>query len=239
MENKKAFKVFLAENGIGFKNLRIYEQAFTHSSYSNENRHLGAKNNERLEFLGDSVLALTAANFLYTIQPELSEGSMTKIRAGLVREEALATYMRNLDISRFLRFGKGEEASGGRERDALLADAFEAFLGAIYLDLGFEAAYKFLYPIVEKEYKSGPNTQTTDFKSILQELVQADSRKAIAYDIIKEDGPAHDRNFSAVVMLDGIVLGDGTGKSKKDAHQMAAKAAIEILAVNNESKTDN
>ena len=230
MKNREALKAFLAKKGIAFKDLSLYERAFTHSSYANENRHLGLKDNERLEFLGDSALALTAAHFLYTIKPERSEGDMTKIRAGLVREEALATYMRNLEMPRFLHFGRGEEASGGRERNALLADAFEAFLGAIYLDLGFEAVYQFLSPILEREYKSGPSMKTTDFKSILQELVQADSRKAIAYDITKEDGPAHDRHFSAVVMLDGIVLGEGYGKSKKDAHQMAAKAAIEILA---------
>lgn len=225
-------KDFLSENDITFRNLDGYYQAFTHSSYVNEHRHLKIKDNERLEFLGDAVLELTVSHYLFNISPSLSEGEMTKIRAQLVCEASLEAYARNLGIGELMLLGRGEELSGGRERPTVLADAFEAFLGAMYLDIGMDPVHDFVHKIIHRSYQNGEIKQIFDYKSTLQELVQADSKKAIEYRIVSETGPAHNRSFEAAVLLDEIVLGRGTGKTKKEAEQKAARSAIEILANN-------
>jgi len=162
--------------------------------------------------------------------PGLSEGEMTKIRAQLVCEASLESYARNLDIGKLMLLGRGEELSGGRERPTVLADAFEAFLGAMYLDVGMDAVQSFVHDIIHEAYTKGEIRQIFDYKSTLQELVQADSKKAIEYRIVAESGPAHNRQFESAVLLDEIVLGRGNGKTKKEAEQRAAKSAIEILA---------
>ncbi|HAX71913.1 MAG TPA: ribonuclease III [Firmicutes bacterium] len=226
----KELSTFLSNKGINYRKIDVYAQAFTHSSYVNEHRHLKIEDNERLEYLGDAVLELTVSNYLYSLKPILSEGEMTKIRAQLVCEPSLETYARNLNLGKLLLLGRGEENSGGRERPTVLADAFEAFIGAMYLDLGLDTVYTFVHAIIHKAYQEGEVTQVFDYKSTLQELVQADSKKAIEYRIVSETGPAHNRSFEANVMLDGIVLGRGMGKTKKEAEQQAAKGAIEILA---------
>lgn len=227
---------FLTENKIPFKQLDRYCQAFTHSSYVNEHRHLKIEDNERLEYLGDAVLELTVSNYLFNLKPALSEGEMTKIRAQLVCEPSLESYARNLKLGQLMLLGRGEENSGGRERPTVLADAFEAFIGAMYLDLGMDTVYSFVHKIIHKAYQQGEVTQVFDYKSTLQELVQADSKKAIEYRIVSETGPAHNRSFESIVLLDGITLGRGIGKTKKEAEQQAAKGAIEILAKSCEKK---
>ncbi|MGL4335505.1 MAG: ribonuclease III [Turicibacter sp.] len=226
----KDLSTFLVEHNIPYKKIDGYAQAFTHSSYVNEHRHLKIEDNERLEYLGDAVLELTVSNYLYNLKPILSEGEMTKIRAQLVCEPSLETYARNLCLGKLMLLGRGEENSGGRERPTVLADSFEAFVGAMYLDLGLDIAYNFVHEIIHKAYQQGEVSQVFDYKSTLQELVQADSKKAIEYRIVSETGPAHNRSFESNVMLDGIVLGRGLGKTKKEAEQQAAKGAIEILA---------
>lgn len=223
-------KKFLKDNGIAYKKLDGYCQAFTHSSYVNEHRNLKIDDNERLEFLGDAVLELTVSHYLFKIQPHLSEGEMTKIRAQLVCEPSLESYARGLGIGSLMLLGRGEELSGGRERPTVLADAFEAFLGAMYLDAGVEPVHRFVHAIIHEAYQKGEVKQVFDYKSTLQELVQADSKKAIEYKITSETGPAHNRMFESVVLLDAITLGRGSGKTKKEAEQRAAKSAIEILA---------
>jgi len=227
-------KNFLKINQIKYNKLDDYYQAFTHSSYVNEHRHLKVKDNERLEFLGDAVLELTVSHYLFSIKPALSEGEMTKIRAQLVCEASLEAYARNLGIGKLMLLGRGEELSGGRERPTVLADAFEAFLGAMYLDVGMNPVHDFIHNIIHQAYQNGEIKQIFDYKSTLQELVQADSKKAIEYRIISETGPAHNRSFESAVLLDNIVLGRGMGKTKKEAEQKAAKSAIEILANNSE-----
>lgn len=230
MTYAKKLKEFFKVNKLTYQNLDSYYQAFTHSSYVNEHRHLKSKDNERLEFLGDAVLELTASHYLFSITPPLSEGEMTKTRAQLVCETSLVTYARELGIGNLLLLGRGEESSGGRQRPAVLADALEAFLGAMYLDVGIEPTREFVHRIIHKAYQDGNTEQVFDYKSSLQELVQADSKKAIEYRIISETGPAHDRFFESAVLLDEITLGKGSGKTKKEAEQKAAKAAIGILA---------
>ncbi len=232
MSYLKELSTFLVQQEIPYRKLDGYAQAFTHSSYVNEHRHLKIEDNERLEYLGDAVLELTVSNYLFSLTPILSEGEMTKIRAQLVCEPSLETYARRLELGKLLLLGRGEENSGGRERPTVLADAFEAFVGAMYLDLGLDVSYKFVHNIIHQAYQQGMVQQVFDYKSTLQELVQADSKKAIEYRIVAETGPAHNRSFEAVVLLDDIILGRGIGKTKKEAEQQASKGAIEILANN-------
>jgi len=227
-------KNFLVSVGIDFKKIAIYEEAFTHSSYSNEQRHLGKlAHNERLEFLGDAALQLCCSEFLFDIKPELPEGNMTRVRSALVREEALDKYADQIDLPKFVRMGRGEEKMGGRSRASLKADAFEALIGAIYEDLGFEYVLKFLTPIVAKEYENLDVKDDRDYKSRLQEFVQADSKRAISYHILSAEGPAHAKIFKTAVMLDEMTLGIGSATTKKESEQLAAKEALSKLALGN------
>ncbi len=209
--------------GIKFKNLNILHTALNHSSFANENK---CQSNETMEFLGDSVLSLCMSTHLYKTSDK-SEGEMTKIRASLVCEEALFLYASKLQLATYLNLGNGEEASGGRTRQAIIADAFEAILGAVYLDSNFETVYKVFDKIVIPYIDL---IEVLDYKSKLQELVQADKR-SIAYNIVNESGPSHDKTFEAVVKLENnIVLGKGQGKTKKEAEQKAAEEALSKIA---------
>ncbi|WP_336990095.1 ribonuclease III [Bacillus infantis] len=223
------FREFQKKIGISFENEKLLKQAFTHSSYVNEHRRKPYEDNERLEFLGDAVLELTVSQFLYKKYPMMSEGELTKLRAAVVCEPSLVTFANELEFGKLVLLGKGEEMTGGRERPALLADVFEAFIGALYLEKGIDTVIEFLEQTVFPKINSGAFSHVMDFKSQLQELVQRDGAGAIEYKILQEKGPAHSREFVSRVSLSGNELGTGTGRSKKEAEQHAAQMALEIL----------
>lgn len=202
-------------------NIKLYETAFSHTSYSNEHK---VKSYERLEFLGDAVLELLMSNYLYKSN-KYNEGEMTKIRAHYVCETANYEYSMKLGLNKYLKLGKGEEENGGRNRKAIVSDIFESFLGALYLDQGFSKVQTFfeenIVPIIENHEVDFFD----DYKSALQEFVQTD-KKSLEYKLIKEVGPSHNKKFTVDVIIDNIVYGSGTAKSKKAAEQEAAKDAL-------------
>ena len=200
----------------------LIKRAFTHSSYVNETKK--GEDYERLEFLGDKILDFLISEYLY-VSEHLKEGEMTKIRASYVCENALYEYSKRLEFGKYLRLGKGEEATGGRDRKAILADVFEAFLAAVYLTYGLDKAKEIVYDTVVKSIESKDDLFLHDYKSILQELLQTDKEGA-TYEVIEETGPAHNRTFKIVVKLDDVVLGVGVAGSKKEAEQEAAKDAL-------------
>ena len=212
----------LEEIGIKIKNKELFETAFTHTSYANEEN---IESYERLEYLGDAVLELLMSEYLYK-NTQMKEGEMTKKRANYVCENALYEYSIKLGLNNNLKLGKGEYEHGGKYRKAIVADIFEAFIGALFLDQGIEKVSLFMktyiYPLIEK---GQIEELFNDYKSILQELVQTDKRELV-YNIIKEEGPPHDRKFTSVVKIDGILYGTGKAKSKKEAEMKAAKDAL-------------
>ncbi len=212
--------------GFRFRDESVLRQAFTHSSYVNEQRGKRISDNERLEFLGDAVLELTVSQFLYKTFPKMSEGEMTKLRAAIVCEPSLVKFAELLNFGDLVLLGKGEELTGGRQRPALLADVFEAFVGALYLDQGLEAVFSFMEKYVYPRIDKGEFAQVTDFKSQLQEFVQQDNLGDIHYRIVEEKGPAHNREFVSEVLLNNRSLGIGSGRSKKEAEQQAAARAL-------------
>lgn len=214
--------------GYSFKNPELLRTALTHSSYANENRHEGVCN-ERLEFLGDAVLGLIVARYLYLSFPQLNEGKMTRLRSELVCEKNLDEVAAKLELGSYLRLGKGEENGGGRTRPSILADAVEATLAAIYLDGGMEEAEKFINTFIINVFKSGETEYEGDYKTELQELIQRTNGQRLEYKLVRESGPDHSKVFEIAVKLNGEELATGTGKSKKLAEQMAAKAALEKL----------
>lgn len=231
MVQKKAeqFKKFQERISVQFQNEKLLYQAFTHSSYVNEHRKKPYEDNERLEFLGDAVLELTISQFLYAKYPAMSEGDLTKLRAAIVCEPSLVSLAHELSFGELVLLGKGEEMTGGRKRPALLADVFEAFIGALYLDQGLDSVVAFLKAYVFPKIDDGAFSHVMDFKSQLQEFVQRDGRGTLEYKILQEKGPAHNREFEANVSLKGEVLGVGSGRSKKEAEQHAAQEALAKL----------
>ena len=205
----------------------IIKQALTHSSYANEHE---ADDNERLEFLGDSILGFLVAEYLFTKFPNLPEGKMTKLRATYVCEEANTKYATAVGVDKMILLGRGEEQNNGRKRPAIISDAFEAFLGALYLTGGISEVKKILTVEVFPHIIAEDIIPFVDYKSRLQEYVQAESRKALEYIEEHVEGPAHNRTFTIKVVHEGIVLGVGVGKTKKDASQQAAKQALEKMA---------
>ena len=212
--------------GYQFRNDDLLETALTHSSYANE--HHG-RSYERLEFLGDSILGLVTAEFLYSYEPLLPEGRMTRLRAELVCEASLHRTASELDLGAYMRLGRGEERSGGRERPSIMADMVEALIAALYLDGGFEVARRFILERVLDRAELGDKHQSVDFKTELQELVQQQPGSTISYEQIAETGPDHDKRFTFRVSIDGTSVGDGVGRTKKEAEQMAARHALEAL----------
>ena len=208
-----------------FQDTGLLLLALTHSSYNNEHHQERLQNNERLEFLGDAVLELVSSDFLFHRYPEKPEGEMTKLRASLVCEPSLAYCAKGIRLGEYLYLGKGEEATGGRNRDSITSDAMEALIGAIYLDGGFASAKEFILKYVLNDLE---NKQLFyDSKTILQEMVQKeDGQESVAYEILDEVGPDHDKQFLARVTLEGEELGRGKGRTKKAAQQMAAYQAI-------------
>ena len=219
--------------GISFKKPSLFEQALIHSSYVNENPDLAPDSNERLEFLGDAVLDMVVATKLYLDFPHLTEGEMTKLRAALVRGNTLARIARTISLGEHLYMGKGEEASGGREKPANLAGALEAVIAAIFLDQGSDITRDFVLRLFDAELqKVASQGAGIDYKSKLQELIQAGEQQIPVYHIIKEEGPDHDKWFTVEARLGCKVLGIGSGKSKKAAETEAARSALEKLPAN-------
>ena len=210
---------FLKKYNIIPKSIEFYNIAFTHSSYANENKL--DYNYERMEFLGDAVLELVVTDYL-------KEGDMTKLRASYVCENALYEYAKEIKLSQFIKVGHGEELDGGKRKKAIMADIFEAVIGAIYLDLGYEKAKEFIEDIVFPHIEDN-SEYLKDYKSELQELVQM-NKKTVEYKIVSETGPSHNKTFNVEVNIDGILYGKGRGKSKKEAEQNAAKKALEKQA---------
>ncbi len=219
---------WLSNMNIAYKNKKLIKQALVHSSYVNESKSY-VHDNERLEFMGDAVLQLWTTKTLFLLEPELSEGQMTTLRAQLVCEEALAEYNRQLGLGKYLLLGVGEEKTGGRQRDSILADMFEALLGAIFLDQGMEAVDIILSKVVTPAINRPKSEKVIDYKTKLQEYIQSDSRKTVHYETIHVTGPSNKPEFEVVVKLDEINLGRGKGFSKKRAEQMAAKDAFEKM----------
>src|SRR5690625_6888602 len=210
-----------------FNNHALIKQAFTHSSYVNEHRNESFSDNERLELLGDAVLELGVSQFLYRKHQDMPEGELTKLRAAIVCEPSLFNFAMTLNLGEYILLGKGEAQTGGRKRPALLADVFEAFLGAFYLDQGFDKALQFLELHVFPKITAGAFSHEMDYKTQLQELVQQLRNQSVAYRIIDEKGPAHDKTFIAQVIIKDTVSGIGEGGTKKEAEQRAAKIALD------------
>lgn len=214
------------ENEIGyqFKDKSLLKQALTHSSFSNEQKIRKWKNYERIEFLGDAVLELVSSDYFYRTYLEETEGNLTKMRAAAVCEQALAITARQLKLGSYMIFGKGEEANGGRERESIIADAVEAVIGAIYLDASLEEAKKFIYRFVLNDLDH--KRLFYDAKSILQEHIQETKAGELVYELIREEGPEHDKLFVVEARLNDVTIGSGEGKSKKAAQQHAAYDAL-------------
>ncbi|MEA4874006.1 MAG: ribonuclease III [Anaerorhabdus sp.] len=218
---------WLEQRNIIIRNMDLINQAFMHSSYVNE--HRSKHDNERLEFMGDAVLQLWISDKIFRIEPPLDEGHMTTLRAQLVCEKALAIYAKELKLNDFLLLGSGEEKSGGRERDSIVSDMFEAFLGALYMDSGMETIDNILDEVITPRLQDPNQVIVMDYKTKLQEFVQSDTRKTVTYEVVRVTGPSNNPKFDIQVKLDEIVLGRGSGNSKKKAEQMAAKDAFEKM----------
>lgn len=218
-----------AKIGYRFQNRELLRTALTHSSYANERHDSACWSYERLEFLGDSILGLMAAEFLFQHQPPLPEGRMTRLRAELVCEASLHQVALKLDLGRCMRLGRGEEHTGGRRRPSILADMVEAVIAALYLDGGMEECRRFVNEMILKDARIGDSHCTADYKTQLQELVQRRSGQSISYTMTGESGPDHNKSFSFSVAINGIVAGEGSGRTKKEAEQMAAMQALEAL----------
>jgi ribonuclease-3 len=217
--------------GYHFHNITLLQNALAHSSYANERWHDSLKSNERLEFLGDSILGMVTAEYLYRNFPDRPEGDLTRMRADMVCERALARVADRIDLGKHLLLGNGEEAGGGRRRDSILADAVESVIAACFLDGGMDAARKFIDTFVLTDVPV-KKLRNADYKTALQELVQQKKNQVLSYALVGESGPDHDKQFRVEVSLNGQVVGEGIGSSKKRAEQAAAKAAMEALFPN-------
>lgn len=215
--------------GYRFKNPSLLSEALNHSSYANEHRAQGECSNERLEFLGDSVLGFVTAEYLFSLHSHLPEGDLTRQRAALVCEQSLHEVAKELDLGKYLKLGKGEESGGGRKRASILADATEAVFAAVYLDGGIAEASSLIHRVLLDKEGQHAEELVQDHKTALQELVQRKSGQVLSYRMIGESGPDHNKTFTAEVLLNGESVGSGSGHSKKEAEQAAAHAAIHFL----------
>lgn len=215
--------------GYTFKDKNLLHTALSHSSYANENRKSRCSN-ERLEFLGDSVLSIVVSQYLFEHFKNLPEGELTKIRASLVCEKSLHVFAKEIKLGDYLLLGKGEENTGGRTRPSILADAFEAVIAAIYLDGGLEPARKHILRFVPEDIETlRKSVGFSDYKTMLQEVVQKNPEEKIEYNMVEQSGPDHNKAFTVQVCLNSNVIGTGTGRCKKDAEQLAAKEALELM----------
>lgn len=216
---------FLKKLGVEYKDIKLYEQAFTHTSFAYEHY---LKSYETLEFLGDAIVDLIISDYLYK-SGLYTEGEMTKIRASYVCENALYEYATDLNLSEYIKVGVGEKRADGTHKKTIMADVFEALMGAIYLDLGYEKTKEIGLKIIVPYIENKDIMLFKDYKSVLQEAVQTD-KKSLEYELLEETGPAHNKSFRICVKVDGINLGEGVGASKKEAEQNAAKKALSILS---------
>lgn len=230
MKEIKALSKILKEKfDISFKNEALLMEAMTHSSYANEHKEMKGIYNERIEFLGDAVLELTISDWLFRQFPHFQEGQLTKLRAQIVCEDSLSLLAKECSLNKYLLLGKGETLSGGREKPAILCDVFEAFIGALYLDKGVNEVQRFLNLVVIPKIKNGRYELITDFKTELQEYLQQNGPVHIRYELVKEEGPSHDKTFTVQLIVDGKKYKTASGKTKKAAEQMAAKLTMEEL----------
>ena len=221
MDNR--FRELEEKIGYTFRDFSLLKRAMMHSSYTNE-RHLEKyKCNERLEFLGDAVLELVSSEYLFRESPKVSEGELTKTRASMVCEPSLAQCARDIELGKYLLLGKGEEATGGRNRDSITSDAMEALIGAIYLDGGFTNAKEFIHRFILTDLED--KKLFYDSKTILQEIVQAENRE-ISYHLVREEGPDHDKSFYVEALIGGVSFGSGKGRTKKAGEKQAGYEAI-------------
>ncbi len=221
-------KRFETNIGYEFKAKEILLEALTHSSYANEHRTMNIKDNERLEFLGDAILDLVVSDFLYKKHKNLPEGDLSKLRASIVCEAFLIMAAKEINLGEFMRLGKGEEMTGGRQRTSVLADAFEAVIGAIYLDGSLDDAKEFINQFIISFMESlAANKTIKDYKTMLQEANQKESKDPLSYVVVSEEGPDHDKYFVVEVEHNGLVLGKGCGRTKKEAEQKAAYEALQ------------
>lgn len=218
--------------GYKFRDIRLLHHAMTHSSYS------GGKNyecNERLEFLGDAVLQLTVSKYLFTNMKTVPEGGLTKLRASIVCENSLYNFAKRIDLGKYILLGKGEEQSGGRDRKSILSDAFEAMIAAVYLDGGDEESTRMILSFVpDIEMLRSGKVRLGDYKTILQEIIQQNPEEHISYEVEEFDGPHNHKTFNARVLLNGQAIGSGSGQSKKEAEQAAAKEAVGLMGYDTE-----
>lgn len=213
--------------GYQFQDINLLRQALTHSSFTNERKINKTENYERLEFLGDAVLELVSSEFLYNENEDMPEGQLTRLRASMVCEPALAYCARDINLNSYILLGKGEEATGGRKRDSITSDVMEAVIGAIFLDGGIEKAKKFIYRFVLSDLED--KILFLDSKTLLQEEIQKKNTAQLRYELVGEEGPDHDKQFSVEAYLDGRLIGSGVGRTKKAAEQQAAYEALKKL----------
>ena len=219
------------QNKIGyqFKNPALLNEALTHSSYANEHKSQHIKYNERLEFLGDSVLSIVVSDYIYKNCPELPEGELTTLRASLVCEKSLYEFAKKIDLGKYLILSKGERNNGGADRPSILSDAFEALIAAIYIDGGIAPASKHILNFVIPAIKNSKKKKINDYKTTLQEIIQKNPGEKLEYVLVKESGPDHNKHFVVEVHLNSNVIGKGGGRSKKEAEQQAAREALELM----------
>ena len=222
------FTEFEKKIGYTFKNKELLHEALSHSSYANEVKR-GRHSNERLEFLGDSVLSIVVSKHLFTHFKHLPEGELNKIRASLVCEKALFEFSQKIDLGKHILLGKGEENSGGRERPSIVSDAFEAVIAAVFLDGGMEAAEKYVLSFIPKNIEATGSKSLHDYKTMLQEIIQKNPEERVEYVLADQTGPDHDRKFVVQVRLNSNVIGTGEGHSKKQAEQAAACEALRLM----------
>jgi ribonuclease-3 len=227
-KRQKSLKEIQLNINYSFKNIELLNTSLTHSSFANENKMKSYENNERLEFLGDVIVNLIVSEYLYHRYSELPEGELTKKRATVVCESSLAFAARKINLGDYILLGKGEEATGGRDRESILADTFEALTGAIYIDGGLDNTREFLLGMFEEEviYALSKGNLFIDYKTQLQEILQKKTKSKIQYKVEKEVGPDHNKKFYMSVIVENKVIGSGMGRNKKEAEQMAAKQAL-------------
>lgn len=228
MDEKKNLSDFQKIIKYTFKNESLLYEALSHSSFANENKK-NRRSNERLEFLGDSVLSIVVSNYIFKHEQKMPEGELSKLRASLVCEKSLFKFANEINLGEHIMLGKGEEITGGRERPSIVSDAFEAVIAAIYLDGGMDAATKYILGFIPKDLDSGKSVTFNDYKTILQEIIQQNPEEKVEYFLTDESGPAHDKQFVVEVRLNSNTIGTGSGRSKKNAEQMAAKEALELM----------